>query len=76
MEQAVCPRCGTMFVGQMWIDDLKKVVNELGFDYRMENGHTLQDYCPRCKRIMRGLAYAGLPDTKEKVFAGSRADEK
>ena len=75
MQQAVCPRCGTMFAGQMWIDDLKKVVGELGFDYRMENGQTLQDYCPRCKRIMRGLAYAGMPDTKEKVFVGSRAEE-
>lgn len=76
MEQAVCPRCGTMFMGKMWIDDLKKVVDQLGFDYRMENGQTLQDYCPRCKRIMRGLAYAGLPDTKEKVFVGTRADDK
>jgi hypothetical protein len=75
MEQAVCPRCGTMFVGQLWIDDLKDVVKELGFDYRMENGHTLQDYCPRCKRIMRGLAYAGLLDGKEKVFVGSRAGD-
>ncbi len=75
MPQAVCPRCQTEFVGQMWIDDLKKVVGELGFDYRMENGHTLQDYCPRCKRIMRGLAYANLPDSKEKVFIGTRADE-
>ena len=76
MEQAVCPRCGTMFMGKMWIDDLKKVVDELGFDYRLENGNTLQDYCPRCKRIMRGLAYAGLPDAKEKVFAGSRTEGK
>lgn len=75
MQQAVCPRCGTMFAGQMWIDDLKKVVGELGFDYRLENGNTLQDYCPRCKRVMRGLAYAGLPDTKEKVFTGSRVEE-
>ena len=72
MEQAVCPRCGTMFIGKLWIDDLKKVVDELGFDYRLENGHTLQDYCPRCKRIMRGLAYANLPDTMEPVFQGSR----
>jgi MFS transporter, NNP family, nitrate/nitrite transporter len=72
MLQAVCPRCGTMFIGQMWIDDLKKVVGELGFDYRMENGQTLQDYCPRCKRIMRGLAYAGLADKREQVFYGSR----
>lgn len=75
MQQAVCPRCGTMFAGQMWIDDLKNVVKELGFDYRMQNGHTLQDYCPRCKRIMRGLAYANLPDSKERVFVGSREEE-
>ena len=72
MEQAVCPRCGTMFVGKLWLDDLKGVVDKLGFDYRMENGHTLQDYCPRCKRIMRGLAYAGLPSKAEPVFHGDR----
>jgi hypothetical protein len=53
----------------------QKVVGELGFDYRMANGRTLQDYCPRCKRIMRGMAYAGLPQAKEKVFLGARADE-
>ena len=75
MEQSICPRCGTMFVGKLWLDDLKDVVKELGFDYRLENGYTLQDYCPRCKRIMRGLAYAGLRDTKEKVFVGSRAGD-
>lgn len=75
MEQAVCPRCGTMFIGKMWIDDLKKVVGQLGFDYRMENGQTLQDYCPRCKRIMRGLAYAGLPRVAEPVFYGARAEQ-
>jgi len=59
--QAVCPRCGTEFVGQMWLDDLKDVVGQLGFDYRMGDGRTLQDYCPRCKRVMRGLAYTTLP---------------
>jgi ribosomal protein S27AE len=61
MPQAVCPRCGAEFVGQLWIDDLKTVVAELGFDYRMGDGRTLQDYCPRCKRVMRGLAYLSLP---------------
>jgi len=58
--QAVCPRCGTEFVGQMWLDDLKEVVGRLGFDYQMRDGRTLQDYCPRCKRVLRGLAYARL----------------
>ena len=57
--QAICPRCGTEFAGQMWLDDLKKLVGQLGFDYRMGDGHTLQDFCPRCKRIMRGLVYLG-----------------
>lgn len=76
MSQAVCPRCAAPFIGQMWIDDLKDVVKELGFDYRMEIGHTLQDYCPRCKRIMRGLAYAGMKDRFEPVFHGARAADK
>lgn len=72
MPQAVCPRCRTEFVGQMWIDDLKKVVGDLGFDYRLENGNALQDYCPRCKRIMRGLSYANLTKRSEPVFYGVR----
>jgi hypothetical protein len=74
MEQAVCPRCGTMFVGKMWLDDLKDVVDQLGFDYRLENGHTLQDYCPRCKRVARALAYSGVEDQKEGVFYGTRGE--
>jgi len=49
---------GAEFMGQMWLDDLKRVVNQLSFDYRMSDGKTLQDYCPRCKRIMRGLGFA------------------
>ncbi len=75
MPQAVCPRCKSEFVGQMWIDDLKKVCGELGFDYRMGDGTTLQDYCPRCKRIMRGLSYASMPERTEKVFVGTRTEE-
>lgn len=74
MAQAACARCGTEFVAQMWLDDLKEVVDKLGFDYKMPDGKTLQDYCPRCKRIMRGLAYSSLPDRKENVFAGSRVE--
>jgi hypothetical protein len=74
MEQAKCLRCGVEFASQMWIGDLKNVVEKLGFDYTMEGGEKLQDYCPRCKRVMRGLAYSGLTDKADKVFHGSRAD--
>ncbi|CAN5325260.1 hypothetical protein BH10ACI3_BH10ACI3_02600 [soil metagenome] len=72
MEQARCFRCGVEFAAVMWLDDLKSVVEKVGFDYTMENGEKLQDYCPRCKRVMRGLAYSGLKDRSDKVFHGSR----
>jgi hypothetical protein len=72
MPQATCSRCGSEFVAQLWLDDLKMVVDKLGFDYSMSDGKTLQDYCPRCKRIMRGLTYANLPAAHENVFKGSR----
>jgi hypothetical protein len=75
MEQAKCARCGAEFVSQLWLHDLKNVVDQLGFDYSLADGHTLQDYCPRCKRIMRGLAYAQLPNKEEEVFVGSRGAE-
>jgi hypothetical protein len=72
MPQANCLRCGSEFVAQLWLDDLKTVVDKLGFDYKLKDGVMLQDYCPRCKRIIRGLAYANLPQADEKVFRGSR----
>lgn len=74
MEQAKCKRCGVEFASVMWLGDLKQVVERVGFDYTMENGEKLQDYCPRCKRVMRGLAYSGLTDKADRVFHGSRAD--
>lgn len=73
MEQAKCKRCGVEFASAMWLGDLKEVVEKVGFDYTMENGEKLQDYCPRCKRVMRGLAYAEIADKSDKVFQGSRA---
>jgi ribosomal protein S27AE len=72
MPQARCARCGSEFVAQLWLEDLKTVVDKLGFDYSVGDGKTFQDFCPRCKRIMRGLSYAALPRATEKVFQGSR----
>jgi hypothetical protein len=72
MPQAKCLRCNVEFASEMWLGDLKEVVEKVGFDYTMENGETLQDYCPRCKRVMRGLAYAGIAGRKDKVFSGTR----
>ncbi len=74
MPQAICPRCGVEFVAEMWLGDLKTVVDKLGFDYTMTDGHVWQDYCPRCKRVIRGMSYSALPKQDAKVFHGSRID--
>ena len=72
MPQATCPRCGVEFVAELWLGDLKTVVDKLGFDYTMEDGKVWQDYCPRCKRVLRGIAYSSLSQHEESVFRGSR----
>ena len=76
MEQAKCMRCGVEFASVMWLGDLKEVVEKLGFDYTMENGEKLQDYCPRCKRVLRALAYSRIADETDKVFHGTRAEHE
>ncbi len=50
-EGAHCARCGERFASRMHVDDLKRVLPELGFDYRMPGpaGHW-QELCPACKR--------------------------
>ena len=39
----------------------------------LANGKTLQDYCPRCKRIMRALAYAAI--IRKEKLRSVNADE-
>ena len=58
-EGAHCARCGERFASRMHIDDLKRVLPEVGFDYRLPGpaGHW-QELCPACKR--KTLATAQL----------------
>ena len=46
---------------QRFVDDLKTTLTDLGQDYDLgdERGWW-QDYCPTCKRVMRGQAYYQL----------------
>jgi MFS transporter, NNP family, nitrate/nitrite transporter len=49
---ALCARCGQRFASQIHIDDLKRVLPQLGFDYRIAGpAGTWQELCPACKRI-------------------------
>jgi hypothetical protein len=55
---SACKRCGQSLPSRQFIEDLKGVLNDLGQNYDMgEDLGSLQDYCPTCKRVLRGTAY-------------------
>ena len=46
---------------QMQVEDVKKALNGVGYNFWLpEEGHHWQDYCARCKRVIRATAYTGL----------------
>jgi NNP family nitrate/nitrite transporter-like MFS transporter len=56
---AMCARCGARFASRMHVEDLKRVLPQLGFDYRLDGpAGNWQELCPSCKR--RTLASAQL----------------
>lgn len=58
LGMARCARCGTEFEPALFVQDLKQTLHTLGQDYTMTpEGTWLQDYCPECKRVLRGSTY-------------------
>ena len=56
--RAHCRACGEDFASQMHVDDLKVVLDQLGFDYRFgtPRGRVhYQDICPACRRRLLAL---------------------
>jgi hypothetical protein len=52
-----CARCGRRFASHMQIEDLRRVLPELGFDYRIDGpADTWQGLCPACKRTSLATA--------------------
>ncbi len=50
-EGALCARCGERFASRMQIDDLKRTLPQLGFDYSIPGpAGYWQELCPPCKR--------------------------
>ncbi len=51
--QATCQSCNEPFASQMHVDDLKTVLDDLGFNYRFQTPEGevhYQDTCPSCRR--------------------------
>lgn len=62
-EPATCRRCGLQFASRLHVDDLKRVLPQLGFDYRIGGlDSTWQDLCPACKRKSLSLAQLQLKE--------------
>jgi hypothetical protein len=62
-EGARCARCQQRFASKMQIDDLQRILPELGFDYRLDGpGGTWQALCPPCKRVTLATAQLRLQE--------------
>jgi NNP family nitrate/nitrite transporter-like MFS transporter len=60
-QGAFCARCGQRYASLMQIDDLRRVLPELGFDYRIDGpAGTWQGLCPACKRTSLAMAQLRL----------------
>ena len=54
---AQCARCGERFASRMHIDDLERVLPQLGFNYAMPGAAgNWQEFCPACKRKALSMA--------------------
>jgi MFS transporter, NNP family, nitrate/nitrite transporter len=62
-EPALCKRCDERFASRMHIEDLKRVLPQVGFNYQMEGTDaTWQELCPACKRKSLSLAQLQLKE--------------
>jgi len=53
-----CRRCGRELPSQRFVEDLKATLVDLGQRYELGGDlGWLQEYCPTCKRVLRGQAY-------------------
>jgi len=58
VPRAACASCGRALPSRQFITDLKGTLDDLGQRYELGGDRgVLQDYCPSCKRLLRGRAY-------------------
>ncbi len=84
--QVQCVRCHTPFASQLQIEDLKQVLAELEFDYRLDGSATHYQYvCSLCRRKLLALSQgrtcqgvrgwgSGVGSTEDGWLLGGDAD--
>jgi NNP family nitrate/nitrite transporter-like MFS transporter len=62
-EGAICARCGERYASRMHVDDLERVLPQVGFNYTMSGPvGNWQELCPTCKRKSISLAQSRLKE--------------
>ena len=62
-EGAICVRCGERYTSRMHVEDLKRILPQLGFDYSMRGpAGNWQELCPACRRKSLSLAQLRLKE--------------
>jgi MFS transporter, NNP family, nitrate/nitrite transporter len=62
-EGAICARCGEHYASRMHVDDLERVLPQVGFNYSMPGPVVnWQELCPACKRKSISLAQLRLKE--------------
>jgi hypothetical protein len=57
-QTGACRRCGQALPSAQFVRDLTETLTDLGMRYDLGQQHGwLQEYCPTCKRLLRGQAY-------------------
>lgn len=60
---AICARCGERYASQMHVEDLKKILPQVGFNYSMPGAvGNWQELCPTCKRKSISMAQLRLKE--------------
>ena len=62
-EGAICARCSERYASRMHVDDLERVLPQVGFNYSMSGPvGNWQELCPACKRKSISLAQLRLKE--------------
>jgi NNP family nitrate/nitrite transporter-like MFS transporter len=68
---AICPKCRQRFASAMHVRDLKTVLPQVGFDYRIPGAaFAWQDLCPPCKRKILSLSQLKLKSAAPEAANG------
>jgi NNP family nitrate/nitrite transporter-like MFS transporter len=60
---AICARCGERYASRMHVDDLERVLPQVGFNYAMQGPvANWQELCPACRRKSVSLAQLRLKE--------------